>query len=57
MTPDQMAAMMQGFLKGIPLGRMGEPDDIAKVVQFLLSEASGYMTGSLVVVDGGSLLG
>lgn len=57
MTPAQMKEMTDQFLKGIPLGRMGEPDDIAKVVQFLLSEASAYMTGSLVVVDGGSLLG
>jgi NAD(P)-dependent dehydrogenase (short-subunit alcohol dehydrogenase family) len=40
----------------IPLGRMGEPDDIAKVVLFLASSASDYMTGSLIVVDGGYLL-
>jgi NAD(P)-dependent dehydrogenase (short-subunit alcohol dehydrogenase family) len=36
--------------------RMGEPDDIAKVVLFLASSASDYMTGSLIVVDGGYLL-
>jgi 2-dehydro-3-deoxy-D-gluconate 5-dehydrogenase len=35
---------------------MGEPDDIGKVVLFLASAASDYMTGSLVVVDGGFLL-
>ncbi len=40
----------------IPLGRHGEPDDIAKVVLFLVSGAADYMTGSLVVVDGGYLL-
>ncbi len=39
-----------------PLGRMGTPDDIAKVVVFLASSAADYMTGSLVVVDGGFLL-
>ena len=33
-----------------------EPDDIAKVVLFLVSGAADYMTGSLVVVDGGYLL-
>ena len=38
------------------LGRMGEPDDIAKVVLFLVSGTADYMTGSLVVVDGGYLL-
>jgi 2-deoxy-D-gluconate 3-dehydrogenase len=39
-----------------PLGRIGEPDDIAKVVLFLVSGAADYMTGSLLVVDGGYLL-
>jgi NAD(P)-dependent dehydrogenase (short-subunit alcohol dehydrogenase family) len=34
---------------------MGIPDDIAKVVLFLASGASDYMTGSLLVVDGGYL--
>ncbi len=57
MSPAQMKAMLDQFAKAIPLGRMGEPDDIAKVAQFLLSDAAGYMTGSLVVVDGGSLIG
>ena len=46
----------KAFTARIPLGRMGEPDDIAKVVLFLSSAASDYMTGSLVVVDGGYLL-
>jgi 2-deoxy-D-gluconate 3-dehydrogenase len=40
----------------LPLGRLGEPDDIAKVVLFLVSAAADYMTGSLVTVDGGYLL-
>jgi len=40
----------------LPLGRLGEPDDVAKVVLFLVSAAADYMTGSLVVVDGGYLL-
>jgi 2-deoxy-D-gluconate 3-dehydrogenase len=44
------------FLARIPLGRLGEPDDIAKVALFLVSGAADYMTGSAVVVDGGFLL-
>jgi 2-deoxy-D-gluconate 3-dehydrogenase len=48
--------LMKGFMARIPLRRMGEPDDIAKVALFLASGASDYMTGSLVVVDGGYLL-
>ena len=48
--------LTKAFTARIPLGHMGEPDDIAKVVLFLASSASDYMTGSLIVVDGGYLL-
>jgi len=37
----------------IPLGRLGEPDDIAKVALFLCSEESSYITGHVVSVNGG----
>ncbi len=52
----EMVQMLEEFRKHIPMGRMGTPDDIAKVAVFLASAASDYMTGSLVVVDGGRLL-
>ena len=38
---------------GVPLGRMGEPDDVAKVVQFFASDLSAYVTGQCVAVTGG----
>ena len=41
----------------IPMGRIGEPEDIADVIQFLASNAARYMTGQVVVVDGGLLVG
>jgi 3-oxoacyl-[acyl-carrier protein] reductase len=41
----------------IPMGRIGEPDEIADVVLFLASSAARYMTGQTVVVDGGLLVG
>ena len=41
----------------IPMGRIGEPEDIADVVLFLASNAARYMTGQVVVVDGGLLVG
>jgi NAD(P)-dependent dehydrogenase (short-subunit alcohol dehydrogenase family) len=40
----------------IPLGRIGEPADVAGTVSFLCSPAAAYITGSLLVVDGGMLL-
>lgn len=41
----------------IPMGRIGEPEDIADVVLFLASDSARYMTGQVVVVDGGLLVG
>lgn len=41
---------------GIPLGRLGEAEDVAKVIVFLASEEAGYMTGAVVPVDGGFLV-
>ena len=56
MSAEQQQAFMNQFIHAkIPLGRMGEPDDIAKVVLFLASGASGYMTGASIVVDGGMI--
>ena len=37
----------------IPLGRFGEPADVAKVVAFLASDMAGYVTGAALLVDGG----
>jgi 2-deoxy-D-gluconate 3-dehydrogenase len=56
MTSEQRDALTQAFLARIPLGRMGVPNDIANVALFLASEAASYLTGSLLVVDGGYLL-
>lgn len=51
-----MAAQLETFMSRIPLGRMGDPDDIATAVLFLASDAASYITGAMLVVDGGYLL-
>jgi 2-deoxy-D-gluconate 3-dehydrogenase len=51
-----MKKMLEEFINKIPMHRMGEPDDIGKVVLFLASEMASYITGSQIVVDGGRLL-
>ncbi len=48
-TPEARAS----FEQKIPLGRLAQPDDVARVVRFLLSEESAYVTGAAIVVDGG----
>ena len=48
--------MLKKFENRWPMGRPGEPDDIAKVVLFYASEAANYVTGTMIVVDGGYLL-
>lgn len=40
----------------IPMERLGDPEEVARVVLFLCSEASSYMTGSTVTVDGGKVM-
>jgi len=40
----------------IPMGRLGNPEEIGPLAVFLASDASSYMTGSVVVMDGGKTL-
>jgi 2-deoxy-D-gluconate 3-dehydrogenase len=56
-VPEERRAEAAAWARArIPLGRIGTPDDVAKVAVFLASPASDFMTGALVVVDGGTLV-
>jgi 3-oxoacyl-[acyl-carrier protein] reductase len=45
-----------GFAQAVPLKRNGQPKDIAEAAAFLATEASSYITGQVIVVDGGSTI-
>ena len=50
---DQTSEMYRRWIDGTPMGRLGEPEEIASVVLFLASDAASLMTGSIVLADGG----
>jgi 3-oxoacyl-[acyl-carrier protein] reductase len=52
MTPEQIDGLGRTF----PLGRVGEPDDVASAAMFLASEASGWITGMVLDVSGGKVV-
>ena len=47
--------MLQDCLDIVPLGRLGEPQDIALLALFLCSDASNYITGRVITIDGGAI--
>jgi 3alpha(or 20beta)-hydroxysteroid dehydrogenase len=52
-SPADPDIVRRGMTRMIPMGRYGEPEEIAAVVLFLISDASSFMTGAAVPVDGG----
>lgn len=48
--------VLEAIRKQIPLGRAGQPDEVARVVYFAASDLSAFMTGTTIVVDGGELV-
>ena len=53
MTSTLTDKVKEELSKNIPLGRMGEPEDIANAVEFLVSDKAAYITGQVICVDGG----
>jgi 3-oxoacyl-[acyl-carrier protein] reductase len=48
--------MVDTILKIIPIGRYGEPQELAAAVAFLASEEASYITGQILIVDGGIMM-
>jgi 3-oxoacyl-[acyl-carrier protein] reductase len=57
LTNDLPAELKDASLKSIPLGRWGTPVEIAYAVAFLASDEAGYITGQVLSVDGGMVMG
>jgi NAD(P)-dependent dehydrogenase (short-subunit alcohol dehydrogenase family) len=51
---EQIKQFIASQVATIPLGRMGDPDDVANVVSFLASDESSFITGIELFVDGGA---
>ena len=53
MTKGLSDSQRQEYIKNIPLGRLGTPEDIAEAIAFLASQEAGYISGQVLTVDGG----
>lgn len=56
MTDELADDVKKAMLQQIPLGKLGSPEQVAKVVRFLASDDSSYMTGQTLCVDGGMVM-
>ena len=54
--PENPERVIDGIAAGIPLGRLGRPEEVGELAAFLASEEASYITGTQIVIDGGSTL-
>ena len=48
--------MMKGYVNGIPMGRVGTAEEVAKVIAFLASDAASYLAGETIEINGGMFM-
>lgn len=56
MTGAMKPEVLDSIIRGIPVARMGRPDEIAAIVAFLASDAAGFITGSTISANGGQYM-
>ncbi len=56
MTEKLPQDIVEAYMKLIPLGRPGTPEDVAEIVEFLISDKASYITGQVIRVDGGMVM-
>ena len=56
MTAELTEAQVEALARLIPLGALGEPEDVAGVARFLVGPAARYITGQVLAVDGGMVM-
>ncbi len=56
MTENLPPEVKEAYLKLIPLGRFGSPEDVAELALFLSSDKAGYITGQVITLDGGMVM-
>lgn len=49
----QFKEVMDMLIRATPMGRLGQPDEVAKAILFLASDEASYITGGELVIDGG----
>jgi len=54
-SPEEGMKQLMAQTGGIPMGRMAEPEEVARLVHFLVSPSAAYLTGTIYAIDGGSL--
>lgn len=55
-NPDHPQEVIDGIASGVPLGRLGKIEEVGELAAFLASDESSYITGTQIVIDGGSTL-